>query len=296
MASTFIATVNESGFLVDPSALLRTGAFFVGAVLLVAGAKWLRESLARRRGHHLSQLVAKRDNVPVAIEMASFVLAMTIGLLGSLVVQGESWWEQALELVGTAAIVCLTLLFNDQVVSRLVLKGIECNRAVADEHNLAVAIVRASGNVATAFVTRAALGHDSDLLERVVWLLIGQAALVLMSLGYQKLTPYDDVAEVRQKNVAAALPMAGILLAVGIIVEAAVSGEGAGWGADLLQLGVDLVISAVLVFALRWAGDKLLLADSTFKEEIVRDKNPGAGFIEGVTYVAGALAVAYFLN
>ncbi|MFO0747086.1 MAG: DUF350 domain-containing protein [Myxococcota bacterium] len=296
MLGTMLATVDESGFLIEPDKLLRTGAFFVGAIVLVALAKALRESIAARRGHRLSQLVAKRDNVPVAIEMATFVLAMVIGLLGSLVVHGEAWWEQALDLVGIAAIVCLVLLFNDQVTSRLVLRSIDCNGAVADEHNLAVAIVRAAGNLATAFVLRAALGHDSPLGERLVWVLIGQVALVALSLGYQWLTPYDDIAEVRRKNVAAALPMAGILIAVGIVVEAALSGPGGGWAADLLSLGVDLAVSAVLVLVLRWAGDRLLLRGSTFKHEIVSDQNAGAGFIEGTVYVAGALAVAYFLN
>lgn len=291
-----LATVNASGFLIEPDQLLRTGAFFVGAVLLVFVAKQVRELLAERRGHRLSQLVAKRDNVPVAIEMATFVLAMVIGLLGALVVQGQEWWEQALDLVATAAIVFAVLLLNDQVMSRVVLRGIACNRAVADEHNLAVAIVRAAGNLATAFVLRAALGHDTPLWERLVWVVVGQVALVLLSLWYQRLTPYDDVDEVRHKNVAAALPMAGILIAAGIVVEAALKGDGEGWGADMLQLGVDLAVSAVLVLVLRFAGDRMLLSDTTFRNEIVRDKNAGAGFIEGTVYVAGALAVAYFLN
>lgn len=282
--------------LFEPDNLIRTSLFFIGSVALVAGAKYLRELLAARRGFKLSSLIADRDNTPVAVEMASFVLAMVIGLLGSLVVQGTEWYEQALDLVGTGLLVLLVLLANDQVTSRLILRGIDCNRAVADDHNLAVAIVRGASNIASAFVIKAALGHPSVLWERVIWLAIGQAVLVLMSLGYQLLTPYDDLAEVRKKNVAAALPMAGILLAVGLVVSSALAGQGEGWGADLASLGIDIGISAVLVFVLRWAGDKLLLPGSTFHEEIARDQNPGAGFIEACTYVAGALAVTYFLN
>ena len=296
MTASTLATVNASGFLIDPDQLLRTALFFVGAVVLVALAKMLRGAIAVRRGHNLAEQVAKHDNVAVAVEMASFVLAMVIGLLGSLVVQGQAWWEQALDLAGTAGIVCLALLFNDQIISRLVLRGIDCNAAVAADRSLAVAIVRGAGNIATALVLKGALAHPSPILERLVWVVIAQAALVLLSLGYQGITPYDDVAQVRRKNVAAALPMAGILLAGGIIVQAALAGEGAGWSADLLALGLDLVVSAVLVLVLRWAGGRLLISGSNLKDEIVRDQNAGAGFIEGTVYVAGAVAVAYFLN
>lgn len=293
---THLPFLAESSFFVNETALLRTAAFFVGAVLIVAGAKWVRDRLALRRGHRLGAAVSDQDNTPVAVETGGFVLAMVIGLLGSIVVYPGAWWEQALDLVGTGALVLLVMLFNDQIVTRFVLGGLDCNRAVVEDRNLAVAIVRASGNVGAAFAMRGALGHESEIWERLIWVVIGQVALVLLSRAYQWLTPYDDVAEVRHKNTAAALPMGGILVAVGVIVGAALQGEGAGWGEDLLSLGLDLAVSAVLVFVLRWAGDRLLLPGSTFHEEIARDKNAGAGFIEATTYVSGALAVAYFLN
>jgi len=293
-----IAAVTESASSpwLDPDKILRSAAFFVGAIVIVAGAKWLREQLAARRGHRLSVLVADKDNVAVAVEMASFVLAMVIGLVGAIFFVTETWWEQGLELLGTGVIVLVTLLVNEQLVSRIVLRGIDANHETAENGNLAVAIVRGASSVATAFPLGAALMHPSPLGERILWLLIGQVALVGMSLGYQALTRYDDVAEVKQKNVAAALPMAGILIAVGLVVAAGLRGDGSGWGADLASLGIDLVASGVLVLFLRWAGDKLLLPGSTFHEEIARDKNAGAGFIEAASYIGGAIAVAYFLN
>ena len=283
-------------FLLDPAELARTGAFFAGAVALIALAKLARDLIARSRGYRLAELVVEKDNIAVGVELAGFLLAMVLGLLGGLVVQGTTWWEQALDLLLTGTLVLAVLLLNDQLVSRIVLRGVDCDAAVAEHTNLAVAVVRAAGNVATALVLRGTLGHDSPLGERLVWVLIGQAALVLLSLAYQALTPYDDVAEVRRKNLAAALPMAGVLLAVGVVVEAAVSGEGAGWGADLLSLAFDLAVSAALVVLLRWGAAKLLLPGARFSDEIARDKNAGVGLVEGVACLAAGLTVAYFLN
>jgi|GEM_PF-925998 len=281
---------------VTPGEVGQTAAFFLGAFLLVALAKVLRDLIARRQGRSLGELIVERDNVAVGVEMAGFVLAMVLGLLGSLVVYGSTWYEQAGDLLLTWAIVFVVLILSDQLISRIVLRGLDCNAAVADDANLAVAIVRATGNVATALVLRGALWHDSGLGERLAWVGLGLVALVVLSLAYQALTRYDDVAEVRHKNVAAALPMGGILLAVGVVVEAAVSGQGAGWAADLGSLVLDLSISAILIVVLRWAADRLLLPGATFHDEIARDKNAGVGLLEAGTTLSVGLAVAYFLN
>ena len=257
------------------------------------------------------------------VEMAGFFLAMVLGLLGGLVIEGRLWWEQLQDLLVTWVVVSGVLLANDQIVSRFVLRGLDCNRAVAEQANLAVAVVRAAANVATALVLSGALHDDADIGMRFVWVLIGQAALIGLSLGYQALTRYDDVAEVRRKNVAAALPMAGVLLAVAIVVEASIRGTvfvaanalpdtdfvlpvsiyervdrvaQASFGADLAALVLELSVASVLIVALRWLGDKLLLPGASYHDEIARDKNAGVGFIEGATYVAAGIAVAYFLN
>jgi len=296
MLSSSAATVLAIDTALTTADVARTAAFFAGAFLIVALAKMLRDLIAKRQGRSLGNLIVQNDNVAVGVEMAGFVLAMVLGLLGSLVVAGTTWLEQAGDLLLTGGIVFAVLLVNDQLISRIVLRGIDCNAAVADDANLAVAVVRACGNVATALVLRGALGHDSDLGERLVWVGLGLVALTVLSLGYQALTRYDDVAEVRRKNVAAALPMGGVLLAVGVVVEAAVGGAGAGWEADLLTLVLDLSVSAVLIIVLRWAADRLLLPGATFHDEISRDKNAGVGLLEAGTTLAAGLAVAYFLN
>lgn len=286
----------ESMAAQEPAAIARVLAYFAGVLVLVTLAKLGRDRLALGGGRKLSELIRDRNNTPVAIELGGFTLSMVIGLLGSIVVEPGVWWEEALWLAATGGVVFAVLAVNDQLVTRLLLGGIDCNRAVAEDHNLAVAIVRAGGSVGAALALRGALGHESPFVERLVWVLIGQVMLVVMVRGYQWLTPYDDVAEIRHKNVAAALPMVGIFIAVGLVIGAAMTGEGVGWGADLLALAVDLSISASAIVILRWAGDRLLLPGTSYAEEIARDKNAGVGFIEASVYVSAALAVTYFLN
>lgn len=272
------------------------GAYFVAALLAVAAGKLARDGLALRRGRDLNALIANDDNTAVAIEQSAFFVATVIGILGAIVAAGETAADLALDFLITAGYVIGSLLLCERVTLRWVLPKLDADAQVNDRGNVAVAIARSGGLIATAFVVRAALHNDADLGERVAWIVIGQAALVGMTLLYQRLTPYDDVKELASRNVAAALPLFGLQVALGWVVEAALKGQSDGWGADLTTLAVDLLVAAVLLPVLRWLGDLLLLRGSTYAEEIARDRNAGAGVIEASSYLAGGFAVAYFLT
>ncbi len=280
----------------DFAHLLSVGAYFAASVAAVAIGKLSRDVWASRKGHKLAHALAVEDNAAVAIEQSTFVVATVMGLLGSIVVASESWYAQAADFAITAALVLAALTLAEKATARLILPGIDLDDQVVTHANVAVATARAASVLATALVVRAALGHESAIEERIAWVFIGQGALVAMTRLYQRLTSYDDVAELKRRNLAAALPLAGIQVAVGLVIEAALRGEGAGWAADLSSVGLDLALSAVLIYVLRVLGDWLLLHHSTFAEEIARDRNIGAGFVEGSSYIAGAFAVAFFLN
>lgn len=280
----------------DFAHLLSVSAYFAGSVATVAIGKLSRDLWASRKGHKLSAALALQDNTAVALEQSVFVLATVVGLLGSIVVAAESWHGQAADFAITAALVLAALTLAEKGTARLILPGIDLDDQVVTHANTAVATARAASVLATALVVRAALGHESAIEERIAWVFIGQAALVAMTRLYQRLTSYDDVAELKRRNLAAALPLAGIQLAVGLVIEASLRGEGHGWAADLTSVGIDLGLSALLLYVLRLLGDWLLLHHSTFAEEIARDRNVGAGFVEGTSYVAGAVAIAFFLN
>ncbi|MSP91963.1 MAG: DUF350 domain-containing protein [Myxococcales bacterium] len=282
--------------LADLQLLLQPAAYFAGSVAVVVAGKLVRDALALWNDHRLPEQIVHQNNVAAAVEMGAFVLALVIGLLGSIAVHAESALDQALDFGVTGLLVIVMLTVNDRVTIRLALRSVNLDDQVNKRRNLAVAIVRGSGNVAAALVIRAALGHDSLLHERALWALIGQVALVVLALAYQRLTPYDDAKEIAEGNVAAALPLAGMLLAVGIVTEAALRGDGVGWAEDLTSVGIDLAASFALLTVLRWLADAFLLPGTTFAEEIARDKNAGAGFIEGASFVAGGWAVAFFLN
>lgn len=266
-----------------------------GTVLTVVLGKYARDLLLIRRGIQPEQAITRDDNVAVAVETAGFAVAVVIGLLGSFAGNADNPVDLASELLTTALLVNGLLLLNDRLTTHVLLRGLDADREVGEKGNLAVALVRTASALASAQVLRGALGHDSALLDRVLWVLVGQVGLYLLSVVHQRLTHYDDLAELRKRNIAAAWPMAGILLAAGIVVDASLRGASAGWAADLLSVGIDLAVSAALLHVLRTGADALFLPGAKFHDEIAKDHNAGAGILEAAAYVASAMAVAWFL-
>lgn len=266
-----------------------------GTILTVVLGKYARDLLLLRRGIHPEQAITRDDNVAVAIETAGFALAVVIGLLGSFAGAAADPLGLASELLLTALLVNGLLLVNDRLTTHVLLRGLDADKEVGQKGNIAVALVRTASALATAQVLRGALGHDSALLDRVLWALIGQVGLYALSVVHQRITHYDDLAELRKRNVAAAWPMAGILIAAGIIVDASLRGSSEGWVADLMSVGLDLLVSAVLLHVLRLGADALFLPGARFHDEIAKDHNVGAGVLEAAGYVGSAMAVAWFL-
>jgi hypothetical protein len=54
--------------------------------------------------------------------------------------------------------------------------------------------------------------------------------------------------------------------------------------------------TAVLLYILRIFTDYLLLPKADLSKEISKDKNIGAGLIEGTSFIMGGLILAYFFN
>lgn len=283
----------DSDHLLD---LARRGSFIAEALALIVVGKMIRDFLLMARGYRPNELLAVRDNHAAAVDLAGFLLALVLGILGSLVIGSSSWVGQASDIAMQGLVVIGCLVVNDVITDKLILRGIDDHAGIIDGNNMALAVARAGSAVATGLVIRGALGHGDSLVECLVWVGVGQVALVLMALLYQWVTPYDDLEQLRSGNVAAAWPIAGILVASGITVEAAVLGESHDLLTDLASVGVYLVLSMVLLYGLRTLTEWFLLSRARLSDEIERDRNTGAGLLEATSFVVGAEILAFFLN
>lgn len=283
----------ESFDLLD---LARRASFIAEALALLLVGKLIRDALSMARGYKPSEIITVKDNPAAAIDLAGFLFALAVGLVGSIVVSSQTWVGQAADIAQVGLIVIGCLVVNDWITDKLIFRGLDDHAELNEKANVALALGRAASAIATGLVIRGALGHDTALVDCLVWVAVGQVALVVISLLYQWVTPYDDLAEIQGGNVAAGLPIAGILIAVGLTVEAALHGAFESWLADLQSVGMYLGLSVVLLWLLRLLVDLVLMPGTRLSKEIAEDRNAGAGVIEAASFVVGAVLLAYFLN
>jgi uncharacterized membrane protein YjfL (UPF0719 family) len=165
--------------------------------------------------------------------------------------------------------------------------------------NVAAGLAAGAHYAATGLLTSKAIaGTDlRGLGLSLVFFLIAQATLHLLVILFRTLTSYDDAAQIRSENLAAAVSYAGITLGVGILVGHAVEGDFEGWTVSLVGYGKAL-LGGFAFWPVRQVvvqGLLLGLGFAPFKGGLDRAigerRNVGAAALEAVAYIATALAV-----
>ena len=165
--------------------------------------------------------------------------------------------------------------------------------------NTAVGIVAAGYDVAVALIVSQSLAGSTqnELVPNLAFCALGFAALLALVAVLRALTPWDDAAQLRSANSAAALAHAGMTLAVGLLVSHATSGAFDGWTASLRAFGevvafalllvpirIGIVQGILLGGGLRWRGGPL---DQLVGEQ----RHTGVAALEAAALVGGALAL-----
>jgi uncharacterized membrane protein YjfL (UPF0719 family) len=272
----------------------------VEALAILFLAKLARDQLLKRRGFSVNELVVKQSSAGAAIGQAGYLIGTLLGFLGALSFAANA--PTALSMVTHLALfglmAVLLQLVADRLSDRLIFRGMAAMPGAAEESNLSLALGKAAVSVATGLVLRGSMvDPTAGVLASVAWFFVGQALMVLAVLFYCRLTPYDDLGEIKRNNVAASFPIVGILLALGLVVEAAIATKGAG---DLLptalHVGKFLGVSLVLVYVFRLLTNYVLLPKTKLAHAIVEQRSVAAGVQEGVSFLLVSLLVTFFLS
>ena len=138
-----------------------------------------------------------------------------------------------------------------------------------------------------------------DIRSVISTFLIAQCGFIIFGLVYQLVTRYDDQKEIGQnKNLAAGIGFSGNLIAFSIIlmkgltvdVELTVAWDLADRLLHMLYYGIA---GSLLLVILRFITDRVFLPGGRISEEVVKDKNLNAGYIEA-TLAISVGAILFF--
>ena len=197
----------------------------LAAVLLLALARWVQQWLY---GRTLHALLTEDDNPAVGIAIAGYLFGVfwTVTVLLGNLSYNLVPDILAVLLYGGVGIVLLTVV---ALGTCRVFLGVGIQEQLA-ARNVAAAIVMAGIYIATSLTYSGTLiGEGGGFGILLIFFLLGQLALLGITYAFRWLTSYDDVQEIAAGNVAAALALSGLLIAVGLIVRWAVTGAYTGF-------------------------------------------------------------------
>ena len=158
-----------------------------------------------------------------------FAIAMTAALQGS----ATAFVPGVLEVLRDGIVIVLAILVAQKLSDWWVVPGLDNNQAVANG-NTAVALTEFGSSIATGMIASASFGGgEGSWLTAIVFFTLGQLALVGCFWAQERLLPGSFVAEVARGREAAGVAVAGVLIALGVILRASIAGPFLGWRASL---------------------------------------------------------------
>ena len=273
----------------------------VTEVVFVVAAPLILLALARLvlqwvLGSSLRVALTDHDNPAMGLAVAGYLFGVIWTITVLLGTPGRGLWQDVIDvaLYGGLGIVLLTVV---ALVSCRLFLGLHV-REQLEAHNVSAAVVVASAYVATSLTYSGALdGEGGGFGILLLFFVLGQLALLAMTYVFRWLTGYDDVQEIGSGNLAAGVAQAGLLIAMGIVVGQAASGEFTTLADSLLSFVIALLVVVVfypvrqLVVQCLILGAPIRFRSTLLDNEVADDKNIAAGLLEASAYLSTALFI-----
>ena len=281
--------------------VLYSAGYLIFAIIFLLFAKKLFDGLTSYSVN--TQLTAK-DNPAVGLLLSGFLLGITAVLCGVLTgdaPEDPSWanFSQDLFPILIYGFLGLIMLFIAGILNdKIVLRQFSNHEEIVENQNSAVAVVMAATYIGSGLIIAGGISSSLDIWSAILAFTLGQLAFILFGILYQIVTKYDDQEEIgKNKNLAAAIGFAGNLIAISMIlmrglkvdIELAVT-----WnlGDRCLNALYYALAGSLLLVIVRCITDRVFLPGGKISEEIVRDRNLNAGYIEAVLAISvGAILV-----
>ena len=234
--------------------------------------------------------LAERDNPALAVAVAGYLLGVVAIFIGALLGPSKGFFLDILLVCGYSFYGVILLNLSRWINDRFILYQF-CNRKeiIEDQNSGTGAVVFASYLASGLIVGGSVQGTGGGLHTAFVFYLLGQIVMIVFTRIYERIIPFKVHDEIERDNVAAGVAFAGAMLAIGIVLMGACSGNFISWGYNLLKFATESVALFLLLPLVRYCFDRFVFSKVDLNQEISQDKNLAAGFLEASGMVAFAL-------
>ncbi|MEN6438691.1 MAG: DUF350 domain-containing protein [Syntrophobacter sp.] len=274
--------------------ILKLAVPFVVFPVIALGFMWAMKLLDdRRTPFSEDELMLSGNNMAVSLRKSGIYLGLALGLAGTFFGRSQGLYNDLVNfaLAGVSLMVLLFVAFivNDKVILRMV----DGDKAVS-EGNTAVGIVEFASYVASGIIMHGVFSGDGGgILVAAGFFLLGQAALVIAFYLLEAITPRNICEEIEVKqNTAAGMDVAGMLIALAIILRASLAGPFAGWLPGLWGFGLYFVAGVLALLLFRFLAGLIFLPRASYDYEIAVDQNLSVAALSSGVQIGLALIIA----
>jgi uncharacterized membrane protein YjfL (UPF0719 family) len=272
-------------------ALVGLPPFAIALALFVAGKYFYRWTSK----FDFDDELTGKHNPAFGVTLGGYLLGLVIALAGTLGDAGADIVDSSLSVLVFGAVSIVLLRLSLWVNDKFILYSFSNTYEIIQRRSLGTGFVVAGSAIATGLIISGVLhGPSTGLLlplrDIVVYWAVGQVALIVGGLIFQKSAGYDVLKAIEvDDNMAAGLSFSGFLAAIGVVIGAAVYGASSELLDEVLTTVTATAIGLVLLTLSKVIIDHAFLPKGHMGKEISRDKNPAAGAVSAICFVAVAL-------
>lgn len=264
--------------------------YFLAGLVLVLLAKPIKGLTTR---YHLSDELTKHDNKAVAVATAGYIFGVLTIIRGVMISGGTPYatiWRDLISVATWTVISLVLLLLSAWINRKFLLNRFEMHKELITDRNIGTGVVLAGTYIGTSFMISASIsgstggGYAMEILDTLVFFVIGQLGFILLGAIYQRTCGYDVHGEIERDNDAAGIAFAATLVALAILISGQIRR-----GDSLVALAIWIPISLLVLLGSRWLVDLVILPNARLHDEIARDRNWGVALIEGAASIGTAL-------
>ena len=214
--------------------------YFLASLILVFLGKLIYK-LFHPKLNTINELLEK-DNLAFSFSYVGYFVGLVMAIGSALLGEHVSLQADliAIAVYGLGAILLLniTTVINEFII----FNKFKIKKEILEDQNAGTGIIEAANYISTGLIILgASKGADSNLMILAYWG-IAQVALILSSILYNIITPYDIHTEIEKDNVAVGVGYSGSIIAISIIVSNAVSIH-----FDLFSEAITSIISLIVI-------------------------------------------------
>ncbi len=247
--------------------------------------------------YDIDEQLTSKDNFALSISLAGYFLAILIIYIGSLIGESKGLIEDVLSVGGYSLFGIALLNISRFINDKIILRTFSNVKEIIEDKNCGVGAVQAGSYIATGLIIAGSIhGEGGGPLTALAFFGLGQIFLLIFSLIYNLITPFNLHKELESDNAAAGVAFGGTLIALGILLLTALSGKFVGWKENLISFAIYGLIGFIVLPICRFLFDKILIPKSSLNHEIKDDRNIGAAVLEMVIAISFSCLIFFILK